>query len=344
MEYLIPNNYYRDDLDNREVMVSIHCIAYNQGKYIKETLDGFIAQKTNFRFEAIVHDDASTDNTADIIKEYAEKYPSIIKPIFETENQYSKRDGSLSKIMFNHLRGKYIAYCEGDDYWIDPLKLQKQVDFLETHPDYTLVCCNKDEYIQSENKIRVCYKETGTFNINRLIIDNVVTTCSTMIRKDLLLKYYEEIPPKLLNLSFGDYQLWLYMSARGSCMKLKDTMCVYRVCSSGVTKFKNNEQKLDWMHSVLPVIDYYCSNYTIEDDAKHRGYFHVFRQWSYTAAKIKDNYTYKRALKFYFKNKYFGTVLLLLCARWIRYPMYLWAGLNIHNNIKPKAKKTYTLY
>ena len=114
-------------------MVSIKCITYNHEPYIRQCLEGFVMQKTNFRFEAVVHDDASTDGTADIIREYAEKYPDIIKPIYETENQYSKKDGSLGRIMDAACTGKYIAMCEGDDYWTDPLKLQKQVDFLETH-------------------------------------------------------------------------------------------------------------------------------------------------------------------------------------------------------------------
>lgn len=126
------------DNNNESIIVSIKCTAYNHEKYIRETLEGFIMQKTNFRFEAIVHDDASTDNTADIIREYAEKYPDIIKPIYETENQYSKKDGSLLRIMNEASRGKYFALCEGDDYWTDPYKLQKQVDFLESHPDYVL--------------------------------------------------------------------------------------------------------------------------------------------------------------------------------------------------------------
>lgn len=90
---------------------------------------GFCDAKTNFKFEAIVHDDASTDGSAAIIREYAEKYPDIIKPIYETENQYSKHDSSLSRIINAHMHGRYIAFCEGDDYWIDPYKLQKQVDF-----------------------------------------------------------------------------------------------------------------------------------------------------------------------------------------------------------------------
>lgn len=122
------------------LMVTIRCLAYNHEPYIRQCLEGFVMQKTNFRFEAIVHDDASTDGTAAIIREYAEKYPDIIKPIFETENQYSKRDGSLRRIMDAHTHGKYVATCEGDDYWIDPLKLQKQVDFLEKHPECVYSC------------------------------------------------------------------------------------------------------------------------------------------------------------------------------------------------------------
>lgn len=118
-------------MGNSEIMVSIRCAVYNHEKYIRDCLDGFVMQKTNFRFEAIAHDDASTDNTASIIKEYAEKYPDIIKPIYETENQYSKHDGSIRRILDAEMRGKYIAMCEGDDYWTDPLKLQKQVNYLE---------------------------------------------------------------------------------------------------------------------------------------------------------------------------------------------------------------------
>lgn len=121
-------------------LVSIRCFVYNQVKYVRQCLDGFVMQKTNFPFEAIVHDDASTDGSAEVIKEYAQKYPHIIKPIFETENLYSKHDGSLEKVMDAQMRGKYIAVCEGDDYWIDPLKLQKQVDFLESHPEFVCSC------------------------------------------------------------------------------------------------------------------------------------------------------------------------------------------------------------
>ena len=141
--------------DSTIPLVTIRCITYNHEPYIRQCLEGFVMQKTNFPFEAIVHDDASTDGTAAIIREYAEKYPDIIKPIYETENQYSKHDGSLQRIMNAHIRGKYVAICEGDDYWIDPLKLQKQVDFLENHPEYTL----------SHTAFNFYYQENFTFKL-----------------------------------------------------------------------------------------------------------------------------------------------------------------------------------
>ena len=120
-------------------MVTVRCVTYNQVNYIRKCLEGIVMQKTNFPFEAIVHDDASTDGTTEVVREFAEKYPEIIKPLYETENQWSKNNGAIAKVMDENTRGKYIAPCDGDDYWTDPLKLQKQVDFLESHDDYTLI-------------------------------------------------------------------------------------------------------------------------------------------------------------------------------------------------------------
>src|SRR5699024_3016962 len=121
-------------------LVSIICTAYNHEKYIDKCIEGFIMQKTNFEFEVLINEDASTDHTADLIREYEKKHPDIIRPIYQTENQYTKRVGLWKTILFPKARGKYIAMCEGDDYWTDPFKLQKQVDFLEVHEDYILVC------------------------------------------------------------------------------------------------------------------------------------------------------------------------------------------------------------
>ena len=124
-----------------KTLVAIKCTVYNHEPYLRDCLEGFVMQQTNFPFVAIVHDDASTDGSAAIIREYEEKYPDIIKPIYETENQYSKHDGSVGRIMdaaIDATGAKYVAMCEGDDYWTNPLKLQKQVDFMEVNPEYGL--------------------------------------------------------------------------------------------------------------------------------------------------------------------------------------------------------------
>lgn len=126
--------------DIRPLMVTIRCIAYNHEPYIRKCLESIVTQETNFRFEAIVHDDASTDGTANIIREFEEKYPNIIKPIYEEENQYKKC--TIRGILDAHTHGKYVTSCECDDFWTDPLKLQKQVDFLESHLDYVAVAGN----------------------------------------------------------------------------------------------------------------------------------------------------------------------------------------------------------
>lgn len=126
-------------------LVVIRSLVYNHEPYLRDCLEGFVMQQTTFPFVAVVHDDCSTDGSAAILREYAEKYPHIIKPVYETENQYSKKDGSLRRVMDEACAkygAKYYALCEGDDYWTDPHKLQKQVDFMEDHPDYTLTFCN----------------------------------------------------------------------------------------------------------------------------------------------------------------------------------------------------------
>lgn len=132
-----------------DIKVSVFCLAYNHEKYIRQTLEGFVKQETSFRFEVIVHDDASTDKTADIIREYEKNYPDIIKPIYQEVNQYSQGTRIIRDIIFPRMRGKYVASCEGDDFWTDSRKLQLQYDALESHPEcsfssHKVKCCNED--------------------------------------------------------------------------------------------------------------------------------------------------------------------------------------------------------
>ncbi|NGX84746.1 glycosyltransferase [Aequorivita sp. KMM 9714] len=122
-------------------LVSILCITYNHEQYIRKCLESLVNQICDFSFEILIHDDASTDGTQAIIKEFQQKYPDIVKPILQTENQWSKKASGIN-LRFNYPRakGRYIALCEGDDYWIGNDKLQKQVTFLENNPDYSMIC------------------------------------------------------------------------------------------------------------------------------------------------------------------------------------------------------------
>ena len=125
--------------ENAEPIVCVRCITFKQEKFIAKCLEGFLIQETNFPFEVMIHEDASPDRTADIIREYEAKYPRILKPLYETENQWKKQDGTFTRIVTGMLKRKYVAMCEGDDYWTDPHKLQRQIDFLESHPDYSMI-------------------------------------------------------------------------------------------------------------------------------------------------------------------------------------------------------------
>jgi glycosyltransferase involved in cell wall biosynthesis len=140
-------------MNRQQPIVSICCLTFNHAKFVRQCLDGFLLQKTSFPIEILVHDDASTDDTAEILREYEQKYPDIIFPLYETQNKFSNGYRGRMDIVFNYsrARGKYIASCEGDDYWTDPLKLQKQVDFMESHPEYS-VCFHRCQYL---------YEKTG---------------------------------------------------------------------------------------------------------------------------------------------------------------------------------------
>lgn len=136
----------------RTPLVSIICCTYNHEPYIRQCLDGFMMQKTNFSYEVLIHDDASTDATAEIVREYEDRYPEIVKPIYSEVNKYSQGIDIFSKVLLPKAIGKYIAICEGDDYWTDPLKLQKQVDFLEENSDYVLTTHYYLQYFQAPQR------------------------------------------------------------------------------------------------------------------------------------------------------------------------------------------------
>lgn len=226
-------------------LVSIQCAVYNHALYLRQCLDGFVMQKTNFAFEAIVHDDASTDGSAAIIREYAEKYPDIIKPIYETENQYSKQDGSLMRIMNAAIcpDAKYITICEGDDYWIDPYKLQKQVDFLEANLDYGMVCTNHYEEINGilhKKPVRNIndYPRDG-YLFDTLLKGNIISTLTICYRYDLYKKFQKHLETVGL-----DRCLNLCIASVSKIYFLDEITSVYRILAESASHSRSNVKLL----------------------------------------------------------------------------------------------------
>lgn len=251
--------------DTRPLMVSIRCITYNHEPYIRQCLEGIVIQKTDFRFEAVVHDDASTDGTAAIVREYAEKYPDIIKPILETENQFSKHDGSLDRIMEDNCRGKYIALCEGDDYWTDPLKLQKQVDFLETHPEYGMVYTAYRQQNDVTGKIHDVLtspdiKHDGSFKWKLLEQKVMVGTCTAMIEAQLL-KKIRSIKDDFQGYMMGDTQIWFNAARLSRVGYIPDVTGVYRKQPTGATSNFNAERRSIFLRNCLDMFMHLANKY-----------------------------------------------------------------------------------
>ncbi len=293
-----------------EIKVSIVCAVYNHEKYIRNCLEGFLCQKTDFSYEILIHDDASTDNSAKIIREFEEKYPDKVKPIYQTENQYSKGVPITLKYQFPRARGKYIAFCEGDDYWIDEYKLQKQVDYMDTHPDCTF--CFTNGYIEdmadggelrnfipyNDEDAAVYTDESCIYTLDDMHKMTFVPTASYLLPTEtvrkILLWLYESCPT-------GDLRLRLYATACGYSYYIKDKTCVYRqnVQGSAMTGWKSYTRQERYAHSekiiemIVRIDELFDGKYT---EAVERLSYRYIRSLLFCASSFKvfKNDRYRR--------------------------------------------------
>ena len=218
------------------IKVSILCTAYNHEKYIAQALDSFLAQKTDFAFEIIVTDDASTDNTPGILSEYASSYPDKVRYFHQDTNLFSKGiDTIYETIMYPNARGSYIAFCEGDDYWCDPDKLQMQVDFLDSHPDYS-ACVHNSYYHYCEDdrqdELVIPQSEDHDVPFSKIItgMNNCFHTSSIVARKEYIVDPpdYEMVAA---DYGFLDYPWAICLSLNGKIRYIDRAMSVYRINS-----------------------------------------------------------------------------------------------------------------
>lgn len=314
------------DIQMEDIKVSIICNVYNHGPYIGACLEGFVSQNTDFIYEVLVHDDASSDNSADIIREYADKYPNLIKPIYQKENQYSKGISIGKTYQYSRAKGKYIAFCEGDDYWIDPLKLQKQYDYMESHPNCTI--CFTNGYIENQqdnqkrrifipynNKDSLFYEDKNKeYTLENAFELTFLPTASLFFRLDTYLyvsKAFVGTCPT------ADLRMRLYLTSQGYSYYMCDKTCVYRenVPNSAMSRWKKYSKQQLQKHNIevikmLSNLDAYtCEQYSSAIEKIKRDFI-VGRLMSassvsilkdYECKKVFDAFNIRQKMKFFTK-------------------------------------------
>lgn len=220
-----------------KIKVSICCITYNQENYIEDAIKSFLMQKTNFKYEIIIRDDASTDKTAEIIRKYEEKYPDIIKPIYEKVNGILSGVKRIANITFDKAKGKYIAFCEGDDYWCDVNKLQRQYDYMEQNKDCALYIHNANKLNVKNNKLKaynnkkdfyfIDNKKDFNFNAGQMLLIGLsanFATASMFFKRDDI----NDLPQFYYDAPCGDMPLKFILANKGYVHYENKIMSIYR--------------------------------------------------------------------------------------------------------------------
>lgn len=293
-------------------LVSISCITFNHARYLRECFDGFMMQITNFKFEIVVHDDVSTDGTKAIIEEYTQKYPNVFFPMYQTENQYSKGvRGFMPKFNFPRCRGKYIALCEGDDYWTDPNKLQKQVDFLEANEDYIIHSGNAKILSDNEqnNSLIINSLKDESFVLEDFYFKNNIATCTVMLRNPKI-----NINENYNGINFGDWFTYVILlkNSKLKAYRSTDIYSAYRVHGGGVMSSMNLENNFHSHINQIIKINKYLGGKPFSNevlDVLNNYYFDIFTIHHKNSEHIK-------ALKIIYKN-------LLTCYKKFQFRRYL---------------------
>lgn len=252
-------------------LVSVWCAAYNHEQFIAQTIRSFLSQETNFPIQIIVHDDASTDQTSKIVREYSSAHPGLVTPVFQTTNINSTGSGkNLRPVFETYAEGDFVAFCDGDDYWVTSDKLQSQVEVLLRHSDVTLcyhshIVVNKKGFPLPSPRPRERMEifEQGDFIRGKF---GDLTTASVLYRKSAL----EPLPVWFLDLPFGDINLYALASLRGKVAVIPGVHSAYRRHGGGAVGayhteknlFEHARKKLWWMGHICRLYD------TLVDEAE----------------------------------------------------------------------------
>ena len=262
-------------------LVSVVMPTYNHEPYIAQAIEGALMQKTNLPYEVLIGEDGSSDGTREICKEYAAKYPDKIRLFLNDRNNViyinGRPTGRWNPInLLRNARGKYIAFCEGDDYWTDPDKLQKQVDFLEANPEYGLVHTDyNEEYVKSERRLMNIYKKRELENkteltFNDLLIENLIDTPTVCVRTKTLQDAIRSLSDDVTSFLMGDYPLWLEISRNNKIYRFNESFATYRILEESASHFKDIKKKFQFIDSSYDIKYYFISKYGCSENVRNR--------------------------------------------------------------------------
>ena len=219
--------------------VSVCIITYNHEKYIRQCLDGVLMQETDFPIEVLIHDDASTDGTVEILKEYHSRHPNLIRLILQEENQYSKGYDHLSMHLYSQISGEYVAFCEGDDYWTNHHKLHKQIEFLDKNLDISIsshVCEHRFEGVKRGTAYQLPFSGDFRYSFKDELESHFIATASAVIRTRVFREKPENWSPLDLPLAMGDIVTFLHSLSKGDGFHFSETMCVKRKNPTSISR------------------------------------------------------------------------------------------------------------
>jgi glycosyltransferase involved in cell wall biosynthesis len=251
-------------------------VTYNHAHFIAQAIDCVLQQKANFPFELVIGEDCSTDRTREIVFEYQKRYPDLIKVITSEQNVGMKRNGYRTT---KACRGKYVAFCDGDDFWHHPEKMQKQVDYLESHPECGIVFADCDVYYDKSGKLINSFNYFKGYRTSRnLTVEEVLSgglirfTCSAILRRSLAEEIIENDPYLYQSEDFlmGDTQLWTELALQSVVSYMPETMATYRVLENSASRNKDPEKAYRFWKSAYEMMIYLCDKHNLSDDLRKK--------------------------------------------------------------------------
>ena len=259
------------DLSN-EILpkVSVFMMAYNHERFINKSIESILFQKTDFDYDIVIGEDCSSDNTREVIRTIADQYPGSFILLFHDSNVGPHAN---QRAVFESCKGEYIAMCEGDDYWTDPLKLMKQVKYLDENPGTGMICTNYSKYYDPEGKFRndcfnnIAYSDQVKFS-DYILDMSSISTATVMLRNALLRSYFSEVGREVID-SFivGDTPLWLFIGAKSRIGVLKEETAVYRILYNSACHFTDPDDHYRFVLKGFEMADYFYSRYGNNDKA-----------------------------------------------------------------------------